>query len=129
MLSNIFSVLVEVSKIALGNALDNLGDDLKLCRSMGVFYLIMKYLAGQKYVLKNLSTIKTTYNNLITKYSLYEKDILALEDISPSEYPKGLIEEVSTAIESLPKVFEVFSDKLNLESLDVLLAWVSIYPQ
>lgn len=64
-MSLLFERLFEVSKVALGNALDNLSDELKLCRGLGVFYLIMKYLMAQKYNPRNLTTIKVVYSTLI----------------------------------------------------------------
>lgn len=96
---------------------------------MGTFYLCMKYLTSNKSYLRNLTAVKHAYGYLIEKHSLYEKDILALEDISPLEYPRGLIMEVTSAIEALPKIFEAFSDKLNLECTNVILSWLSVFPQ
>jgi hypothetical protein len=67
-----------INKGTLANVLYELTDEYKLCKSLGAFYLSMKYLVEGKSYIKTTSTLKKIYSALVDKYALYEQEITDL---------------------------------------------------
>lgn len=122
-------MLAELNPTSLANVLNDISEEYKLCRSLGAFYLSMKYLMRIKSYPRYTDSLRKIYSSLIEKFGLYEQEITELEGVGPKEYPVRLVQEISAAIEGLPKLFECFRDRLSFACLPVLLAWIVVYPQ
>lgn len=129
LMDQLYASMVEINPTMLANALNDINEEFRLCRSLSVFYLSMKYLMSQKSYLRSEMLLKKVYSSLVEKYGLYDQVIMELENIKREDYPPRLVREIMAAIECLPKLFGIFRDKLDIACLPILLAWIIVYPQ
>ena len=129
MMNRLYTSMMKINPAMLANALNNIREEFKLCRSLDVFYLSMKYLVSQECCPKSDILLREVYITLTEKYGLRDLKVMD-EEKEWENYLHASIREITLAIECLPKLLGIVRRKLNTAAfLPMFIDWVRVYPQ